>query len=268
MQADIFRKEKISTNPNANGPPRGGNLIMSLAILITVVITSCIQSIFGVGVLLFGTPLLLLQGYSFIDAVIVLLPISLSINLIQIFKDYRSVNLAFYRKILVYTVPFVVIFLFIVTRLEINIGLIVGVFLLFVAVKDYFASVNKVIRILVGYENIYFITMGVVHGFTNLGGSLLTAIVHSKGYEKHVTRTTVALSYATFAIFQILTLLFSNQIVIFQFFAMGTYLIIGVTVFVFTETLIYMDINNENYSKYFAFFLLFSGILLCIKSFI
>ena len=239
---------------------------MSLDILVIVVVTSFIQSIFGVGVLLFGTPLLLLRGYDFVDAVTVLLPISVSINLIQIAKDYRSIDFDFYRKILVYTVPFVVIFLFAVTRLKISIGLVIGVFLLFVAVKDHSLKVNKVMRFLVKYEKVYLVLMGVIHGLTNLGGSLLTAIVHSKGYEKHITRTTVALSYATFATFQILTLLVSGHSVDARFSEIGTYLITGIAVFILTEKLVYMTINNENYSRHFAVFLFLSGVLLCVKS--
>jgi hypothetical protein len=236
-------------------------------LLIIVVVTSFIQSIFGVGVLLFGTPLLLLRGYSFIQAVIVLLPISIAINLIQIAKDYRSVDWGFYKKILVYTIPFVVIFLFAVTRVQINVGLIIGAFLLLIAAKDYSLKINKVIKSLVKYERVYFITMGIIHGLTNLGGSLLTAIVHSKEYEKNIARVTVALSYATFAAFQILTLLVSGYSIDIGFSGIGSYLLIGITVFIFTEKLIYMEIKNENYSKYFATFLLFSGILLCVKSF-
>jgi uncharacterized membrane protein YfcA len=239
---------------------------MSLDIFITIVVTSFIQSIFGVGVLLFGTPLLLLQGYDFINAVIVLLPISLSINLIQIAKDYRSVDLDFYKKILTYTIPFVVIFLFVVIRLKINIGLIIGAFLLFVAAKNYSLKVGKVIKFLVRYEKVYFIIMGVIHGLTNLGGSLLTAIVHSKEYEKQITRVTVAVSYATFATFQILTLLVSGYSADIRLSGIGIYLIVGVTIFILTEKIVYMDINNENYSKYFAVFLLLSGVLLCVKS--
>jgi uncharacterized membrane protein YfcA len=239
---------------------------MSLDILITIVVTSFIQSIFGVGVLLFGTPLLLLQGYDFINAVIVLLPISLSINLIQVAKDYRSVDLDFYKKILIYTIPFVVIFLFVVIRLKINIGMIIGVFLLFVAAKNYSLKVYKVIKFLVRYEKVYFIIMGVIHGLTNLGGSLLTAIVHSKEYEKQITRATVAVSYATFATFQILTLLVSGYSADIRLSGIGTYLIVGMTIFILTENIVYMDINSENYSKYFAVFLLLSGVLLCVKS--
>ena len=239
---------------------------MSLDILITVVITSFIQSIFGVGVLLFGTPLLLLQGYDFVHAVIVLIPISVSINLIQIARDYRSVDLGFYKRILIYTIPFVVISLLFVTRFNINISIIIGIFLLFVAAKDYSLKVNKGVKILVRYEKAYFIGMGIVHGLTNLGGSLLTAVVHSKEYEKNITRVTVAVSYATFAIFQILTLLGSGYNVGARLSGIGIYLVVGIAIFALTEKMVYMDIENDSYTKYFAVFLFVSGILLCVKS--
>ena len=239
---------------------------MSLDILIVVIITSFIQSIFGVGVLLFGTPLLLLLGYHFIQAVSILLPISLVINIFQITKDYRKVDLDFYKKILLYTIPFVVIFLFVVTKIEINIGIIIGCFLLLVAAKNYSARINEVIKSLVKYERIYFMTMGIIHGLTNLGGSLLTAIVHGKDYEKNVTRVTVAVSYATFALFQIITLVASGYSFDMGLSGIGIYLVIGIVIFVLTEKIVYMDINNQNYSKSFAAFLLISGLLLCFKS--
>jgi uncharacterized membrane protein YfcA len=53
---------------------------MPIDILLIVVSTSVIQSVFGVGVLLFGTPLLLLLGYEFVDALGVLLPVSIAIS--------------------------------------------------------------------------------------------------------------------------------------------------------------------------------------------
>lgn len=239
---------------------------MSLDMLITIVVTTFIQSIFGVGVLLFGTPLLLLQGYDFIRAVIVLLPISVVINLIQIAKDYRSVDLSFYKKILIYTIPFVVVSLLVVTRFKINIGIIVGIFLIFVAAKDYSLTVNKSVKFLVRYEKAYLIAMGTVHGLTNLGGSLLTAIVHSKEYEKNITRVTVAAAYATFAIFQILTLLGSGYSISTRLSEIGFYMMVSIAVFFLTEKMIYLDIKNDSYTKYFAVFLFLSGILLCLKS--
>lgn len=227
---------------------------MSLDILIIVGITSFIQSIFGVGVLLFGTPLLLLVGYEFIEAITILLPISITINLFQIIKDYKSVDFDFYKKILVITIPFVVIFLFLVTKVEINIGFIIGIFLLVVALKETSLRINKFVIIATRNEKAYFSIMGIIHGLTNLGGSLLTAIVHSKGYEKQITRVTVAISYATFAAFQILTLLISGVSVDTELLGIGLYLFVGVAIFLITEKLVYAEINNENYAKYFAIF--------------
>jgi len=53
-------------------------------IVIGVVIASVVQSIFGVGVLLFGTPILMLHGYEFSDILTTLLPISIAISFSQI----------------------------------------------------------------------------------------------------------------------------------------------------------------------------------------
>ena len=185
---------------------------MPLDILLTVAGTSLIQSVFGVGVLLFGTPILLALGYDFVKAITILLPISLTINLFQIIKDYKKIDTDFYKKIVFYTIPFVVLFLFIVTTSKINIGMVVGIFLLIVALKDHSLQLKNIIESLTKHEKLYLIIMGIIHGATNLGGSLLTAIIHNKKYKKNVTRATVAASYATFAAFQIVTLLFSASL--------------------------------------------------------
>jgi hypothetical protein len=108
--------------------------------------------------------------------------------------------------------------------------------------------------------------MGIIHGLTNLGGSLLTAIVHSKDYTKHITRVTVAISYATFAAFQILTLLISGINVDIQLMGIGIYMVFGVTIFLLTEKFVFMEIDNKNYSIYFAVFLFVTGVLLIVKS--
>ena len=239
---------------------------MPLDILITVAVSSFIQSIFGVGVLLFGTPLLMLQGYNFFQAVIVLLPISLLINLSQIAKDHKSVNIDFYKKIIVYTIPFIVIFLAVLNEIKINIGLLISVLLLFVAAKDFSDRVNNFVNLVVRHERSYFILMGIVHGLTNLGGPLLTVAVHSKGYEKRTTRATVAASYATFATFQIVTLFFSNFDMDIKLSTIALSMSVGLTMFIVTEKIVYANIDAENYRRLFAAFIFLSGALLFVKS--
>ena len=57
-----------------------------MIILETIIILFLIvfQSIFGIGLLVFGTPTLMILGYQYSDILSVLLPISCSISLIQI----------------------------------------------------------------------------------------------------------------------------------------------------------------------------------------
>jgi hypothetical protein len=62
---------------------------MQWDILAAILLRATIQSLFGMGVLLFGTPILLVLGYDFITALTILPPISLTINLLQVSKDYR-----------------------------------------------------------------------------------------------------------------------------------------------------------------------------------
>ena len=238
---------------------------MPVDILLTVVATAVIQSIFGVGVLLFGTPILLLLGYDFINALSILLPISIAINSLQIIKHYQFIDVSFYKNVLIYSIPLVVLFLFFVSTAKINIGLLVGGFLVLVALKSFFPVVEQTLEKMLKFERSYLAVMGLVHGLTNLGGSLLTAIVHGKNYEKNATRVTVAICYATFAAFQLATLFFIGGKSELSYADNMSFLQLGVIVFLLTEEMVYSAIDNKIYSQFFAAFLLFSGILLIIK---
>ena len=55
--------------------------------LIILILISIVQSIIGVGVLLFGTPVFLLLGYSFFETLVFLLPISIMISVMTILQN-------------------------------------------------------------------------------------------------------------------------------------------------------------------------------------
>jgi uncharacterized membrane protein YfcA len=143
---------------------------MDLYIIIVIIFTAVIQSIFGVGVLLFGTPLLLMNGYDFINSLTVLLPISLVINLFQIVQGKAQIDLKFYSKLLIYTIPPIVLCLAFTVNMQINVSLIIGPFLLFISLKSFSLRVEKTITSLFRYDRSYFILQGIIHGLTNVGG--------------------------------------------------------------------------------------------------
>lgn len=239
---------------------------MPVDILLTVVATSVVQSIFGVGVLLFGTPLLLLLGYGFVDALGVLLPVSIAISALQVLRHYEDVDARFYKNVLVYSIPLVVLFLVVVTTVKINISLVIGGLLIFVALKNFSTAIDRALQSVVKYERIYLMAMGLVHGVSNLGGSMLTVIIYSKHYPKNKTRVTAAASYATVASCQLATLLLIGSEFTVSFADKISFIQVAVVMFLLTEEMLYNGIDNEKYSKIFAGFLFASGILLITKS--
>jgi len=240
---------------------------MPVDILLTVVATAVIQSIFGVGVLLFGTPLLLLLGHDFFSALQILLPISITINLLQLIKHHSLIDLSFVKNVLRYSIPVVVAFLLLVSIGKINIGPFVGGFLIFIALKDVFPKAKQTLAWLVQYEKVYLVVMGVVHGLTNLGGSLLTAIVHGKHYSKDQARATIAVCYGLLAVFQLATLWFLDRAEPVSYPDKVMLLQVAAVVFLMTEEFVYKELNNEKYVKIFAGFLMASGLLLIWKAF-
>lgn len=240
---------------------------MPIDILLTILLTAVVQSIFGVGMLLFGTPILLLLGYSFIDALGIVLPISIAISLLQVVKHFDYVDIPFFKNVLRYSIPVVVLFLALIATIKVNIGLIMGIFLLLVAVKSFSHKIEHALQAIVKYERLYLIVTGVVHGISNLGGSLLTVMIYSKKYpNKDATRVTAAACYSTLALFQLLTLLVMQTEFTIPYEVKNTLVQIGIFTFLVVEEVLYVHIDNEKFNRIFAVFLFVAGLALIAKS--
>lgn len=239
---------------------------MPVDILITILAVSVVQSIFGVGTLLFGTPILLLLGYDFVNSLGVLLPVSIAISTLQLIKHHEEIDTAFFKNLVIYSLPLVVACLVLVTMVKINIGIAIGVVLVFVALKTFSTPIERALLAIMKYERLYFMTLGVIHGISNLGGSLLTAVIYAKNYSKDKARVTGAASYATLALCQLVTLLVMGTEFSISYADKAFFVQVGIVMFLLTEELLYGQIANEIYSKLFAGFLFVSGIMLVIKS--
>ena len=239
---------------------------MDFYILITILITAIVQSIFGTGVLLFGTPLLLILGYNFQYALIILLPTSILISFFQLKNNLNKIDIQFYKKLFLFSIPPIILFFYLTNLNSIRINLFVGIFLVVIAIKENILSINRMIKFLIKYESLYLMIMGMIHGITNLGGALLSAIVFSKNLSKDSKRTTIAICYLTFALFQIITLIIAfndnSFLNIFNF----VYWILGPVIFFIVEKYLYFRIDGRKYIKYSNFFLFVLGLMLIIKN--
>ena len=230
-------------------------------IFIVIIVISFIQSIFGVGVLLFGTPILLILGYDFASVLTILLPISLFINILQVVQDKKHINLKYYKMLLLYSIPPIVLLLWLTVELDLKTSLFIGLFLIVISLKSFSLQISTFISTLFSYQKSFLFFQGAVHGLTNLGGSLLTSNVFALKLNKNQTRATISVSYLTFAIFQLLTLVTIGKIQVIRI----ELIIIGVLTYLITNQFIYKKISNKIYDKMFAVFLFISGLILIIK---
>ena len=179
-------------------------------IMLTVVaLTSLIQAQIGVGLLAFGTPLLLILGFDYIHTLSILLPCSIAISTAQIVEPSSRPEDGpphWKRTTLVLALSttggFSLWFSFIQGT---NIKGIVGLALLVSA----FVSQIPVIRTFVGrtfsrHRFRALVVIGAIHGICNMGGSFLTLFADVTEPTKLRKRFVVAMGYVTMAAVQLL----------------------------------------------------------------
>ena len=238
---------------------------MAFDILITISITSIIQSIFGTGVLLFGTPLLLIFGYEFKYVLIILLPISLLINFFQLIGNYKKIYTSFYKKLIFYSLPFIILCLAYTSFQLINTNFFVGIFLIIISCRNLIPLFDNLIKSLLNNESFYLMILGIIHGFTNLGGALLSGAIFSKNLSKESKRATIAACYFSMAIIQLMTLSVTiGEIYFMKLF--NYYWLLGPAIFFLVEKYLYFRIDENKFNTYSNIFLSIIGLMLIMKA--
>lgn len=237
-------------------------MIYELLIISTLVF---FQSIFGIGLLLFGTPTFLLLNYNFLDTLNILLPISISISFLQLFLSKKK-NPIFIKNFNLFTLPFLGISLYFIINfldsinLEIFIALIIIFFSLLNINRKKFNILKKLSTI---KQNFLLSLIGVIHGLTNLGGSLLTILssVINKD-DKFKTRYCIAYGYLIMGIIQLLVIFFfSNHHI--KLSNLG-YILLVFAIY-FPSQKIFHSFKRERFTGYLNIFALFYGVLILVK---
>ena len=144
------------------------------ASICVVLICTVVQNIFGVGILVFGTPLLLILGYNFIDILCILCPSSMCVSLIQLLanRDKKIFNLRFAVSSIIGVITGMILFqMFAVPSFLYFLVAII----MFVA-ASLRLSENLAGRFVVTVDkagSAFYLLNGVFHGFCNLGGIFL-----------------------------------------------------------------------------------------------
>lgn len=187
-----------------------------------IILYSLIQSVFGIGLLVFGTPTMLLIGYSYSETLWILIPPSLAISLSQVLLSKKKVELQ--RDIYLYTILPLAVCLILITQIDyiINIKKIVGLFLFLIIFLRTNKSSEKFIRVIVNdYRRLSLVIISSIHGLSNLGGGPLSAMMSMIYKDKEIIKINIAFVYFILALSQLAILfiidgfLISYSIIIF-----------------------------------------------------
>ena len=235
--------------------------------ILLILILISIQSIFGVGLLLFGTPSFLLFGYDFANTINILMPVSITISLLQFFKSNIK-DAKFINEYNLYCLPFLIIFLFIALKFKdfFDFKLLVAFLLIFSSIlilnKRRFSSFKKKFFEL---KKIVLIGIGCIHGLTNMGGSFLA--IYSTLVSKNVkelARYYICYGYLIMGIFQyLLVLILSYENLNFNKLY---YLLLAVIIY-FPIQKLFKKINDKKFSIYINFIALIYGIIIVYTNF-
>lgn len=181
--------------------------------LAIVVVLAAVQSIFGVGLLLFGTPTLLTLGVGFSSVLEYLLPCSLAISVLQVMTSGGPTLEPIRRKFLVFTAPAVVggtvLAVFFSSPGRISLG--VGTVLLLTAALRVSAFGQRWVTAYVrSHLRGLLVALGLVHGLSNLGGGVLAAVTGSLFDDKVSVRRHIAFCYGLMAALQLAVVMFDG----------------------------------------------------------
>jgi uncharacterized membrane protein YfcA len=219
------------------------------SLIIVVFVFAAVQSLFGVGLLVFGTPTLLLLGCPFETTIAALLPASITISVMQLVAG-RSYLKQAGSDILVYSVPGIIVGLaFVLSFHLVDIKLLIGIMLVGTAFMRFHETTRQVLaQWLTKHKKLFLVIMGLVHGLSNMGGGLLTVLVSATHHEREAIRANIAYGYLIFAATQLFVLALLNpgamslKCVICAGVALLTYLTVGQLLFHRSPKAVYQEL--------------------------
>ena len=239
-------------------------------ILLVIIIFSIVQSIFGIGLLIFGTPTLLILDFSFVDSLKILLLPSIAINFLQIInqKTHNTELVEEFKKSFIYScLPFLIFGLLIMKFAIdfINLSFLIGLLLLMVSLLRSHSRLNELLsNYLSKYKKVGNIFLGIIHGLTNMGGSFLLILATTAiSDDKTSTKYTVAYCYFIMGVIQycFISIFFTLNITYMNFF----YIIFPVLIYKTIGNRLFVYIQNYQYQRLITLFIFIYGILLLIN---
>lgn len=238
-----------------------------MEVYVLILVLSIVQSLFGVGLLLFGTPIMLLMGYEYTEALLYLLPASAALSWSQV-KDLKDIKLdgGYRKRFFLVCLPFLALGMVAAQYFNLKSGIkimITGMLVLTFILRTSLTLKAKLQELMKKNLIPALGIMGLIHGLANMGGSILTPLVSSLYREKNKVLAGVSFDYAFMASLQLIILVGIQRESFLAKYLIGagiSLLIrysIGKRVFAFT--------SEDGYQKLLNGFILANALLLAIN---
>ena len=181
------------------------NYLILLYLCFIIAIQTCV----GVGVLVLGTPFLLIMNFNIIEIFFILLPLSIltsfgNLLIIKLSnKEIELTNLKKLKKFFGICVPSIIVGLFILKNFEnyINFKILVSIVIIF---SILLITYQDRIKFRINFFRISTLSIiGIIHGLTNSGGTLMSLSL-SHDQKKIGARNSITFFYLFLAIIQYL----------------------------------------------------------------
>tara|TARA_B110000858_G_C17796419_1_gene472663 strand:+ start:567 stop:1298 length:732 start_codon:yes stop_codon:yes gene_type:complete len=199
-----------------------------------IIILSFVQSVLGIGLLVLGTPTLILMNYSFFETMAIILPSSIVINLVQT-MDSEGDYTKFKKDFLKYCLPCVLLSLTVILYISeiINFKLIAGLMLLLSGLIRLWKSNTVMNKFIFTNSKKFQMFIGLMHGLTNMGGGFLALFASSIYKSKQTIRSGIAYGYLFMGLLQYSFLLifvdntFRKDVFMFVILSLASYYFLG-----------------------------------------
>jgi len=236
-------------------------------ILAVISALSVVQSVFGMGVLVFGTPTLLLMGYDFITTLGYLLPASFAISFLQVVSA-GSNRVQVSRYLYILCLPGIAAGLWFAEFSELSswVNTLIGGTLLLSALVRFWVPAKRLCTFLLdSHIPAYHLTMGIIHGLTNLGGAMLAILASGTQTEKKAIRYTIAHYYLAFSAIQllVLTTIMGHRDFFIANLPMAA---MSATVYLFVGNRIFNKTDNPTFNTALTLFIAVYGVVVLLKT--
>lgn len=229
-----------------------------------------LQTIVGIGVLVLGTPILLILHYDIVQAISILLPISILTSLINLFyfkfiEKISILDLGANIKKSFFTICIPAIFFGLILlkyfQNEINFKILVSIFILIsLIIKKYYD--NYLLTLSSINSKIMLFGIGLVHGLTNSGGTLLSIfILNISKNLKFKTRYNLTFFYFFLALLQYFIFIIFFQTLV--FFDTLIYLILIIFIGIIVGNFLVGHISEKKFN-FFVEILAFISVIFLI----